>query len=415
MNNYADNIKAMKRLIFKVILFFCAAGVFSVWLRPAGFSSAGLFAAPLEGGFAQAPRSSASPEEKARVFSEARINVINAALKYENTPYRHGGITNSGLDCSGFIYASFKDALGVSLPRSSAGLYTWAEKIPFEKAQAGDLLFFKTDTSGRITHVALYLGDDRFIHSASAGPKTGVIYSTFEDRYWSRTFAGAGRAFPEASSGFRPVVASAPGSSDKTVAKAEAGSGASPSWGRGDLPSGNPVSGNPTSSGSGRLLLGVAIAPTWNAFLKGGDIVRGFASQLRIGAETYTFGPKMVFGLEIRPEYDGALGVFRLPITFSWGPNDQIMIFAGPVFSFGEPSLSTEGGERHYSGGTNWLGAIGFTAAPFIFETKAGEFAPYLETAWQYYFNNSKSQNINADFSAGFRFSTGLRWTIQAN
>jgi probable lipoprotein NlpC len=156
-----------------------------------------LFSAPLETGFKLAPEVSAPKEEKARAFVEARKKVINAAVKYEKTPYRYGGITSKGLDCSGFIYLSFKDALGVSLPRSTSALYSWVEKIPLERAQPGDLLFFKTAGNNNITHVALYLGGRRFIHSASAGLKTGVIFTSLDEGSWSRTFAGAGRAFPE--------------------------------------------------------------------------------------------------------------------------------------------------------------------------------------------------------------------------
>jgi len=393
MSKFADNIKAMYRYFFTIVLLLCAAS---------------LFAAPLEAGFSHAPKSSASPEEKSQIYLEARYKVINAAVKYENTPYKYGGITGSGLDCSGFIYLSFKDALGVSTPRSSTGLYSWAEKIPSDKAQPGDLLFFKTDSTGKISHVALYLGDGHFIHSASAGPDTGVIYSRIDEKYWARTFAGAGRVFPEVDeAGFSSIMA---GSSS------DGGSFETGRGGWGGAKTGLPVgTGGVSSSGNGRLLLGVGIAPTWGAFLKDGSFIRGFASQIRLGAETYTFGPRMIFGVEIRPEYDGALGVFRLPITFSWGPSDKIMIFAGPVFSFGDASLSTSGGTRRYSGGSNWMGAIGVTAAPFIFETKGGEFAPYIEAAWQYYFSDEDSKNANADFSAAFRFSTGLRWSYQLN
>jgi hypothetical protein len=46
--------------------------------------------------------------------------------------------------------------------------------------------------------------------------------------------------------------------------------------------------------------------------------------------------------------------------------------------------------------------------------TTAGEFAPYIEAAWQYYFSENENSNLAADFSAGFRFSTGIRWTMQA-
>jgi len=354
------------------------------------FITVSLFTAPLEGGFAMAPRITAGQEEKAQAYLDARNKVITAAKRYLNSPYRYGGMTASGMDCSGFICLSFKDAVGVTLPRSASGLYSWVEKIPLERAQPGDLLFFKTDNTGSITHVALYLGDRRFIHSTSAGPHTGVIYSTFDESYWSRTFVGAGRAFPEAPSGIN--------SGNSAIAGAGSG-GAS--------------SATNASSSNVRLLIGASFAPTWNDFSNGGDLFRGFAAQLRLGADTTIFNTRMIFGLEIRPEYDGALGVFRLPVTLSWGLDDQLRIFAGPVISFGDASLSTGDGERSYSGGTSWFGTAGISAAPFIYKTSGGEFAPYLEFAWQSYFSDNKSINLNADFTAGFRFSTGIRWTIQ--
>ncbi|MDR0444153.1 MAG: C40 family peptidase [Treponema sp.] len=378
--------------LFSAILVFCAA-----------FSAMSLYAAPLEGGFSKAPKTSASLDEKVQLYLEARYRVIDAAEKYEKTPYLYGGLDHKGVDCSGLIFVSFRDAIGVSLPRSCAGLYSWAEKIPRDRAQPGDLLFFKTDNTGKITHVALYLGEGNFIHAASAGPDTGVIYSHLDERYWSRTFVGAGRAFPEDLSGKPPLAGKPAGARSETNVTTGGWGGRTDS----------PAEDASAVVKDGRLLLGVAIAPTWNAFLKDHDLFRGFASQLHIKADTYTFGPRMVFGMEIRPEYDGALGVFRLPLTFSWGPSEKIMIFAGPVFSFGDASLSTDEGVRHYSGGTNWIGAAGITAAPFIISTESGDFAPYLEAAWQYYFSDSPGSNPNADFSAGFRFSTGLRWTFQ--
>jgi probable lipoprotein NlpC len=379
-----------------------------------------VFAAPLEGGHPTA-------EEQAAASREARYSVIAAAGKYEKTPYRYGGLDRNGLDCSGLIYASFKDALGVSVPRTTGALYVWAEKIPNEKAQPGDLLFFKTDNTGKISHAAIYLGNGRFIHSASAGPATGVIYSGLDERYWARSYAGAGRALPEGDLEYQPVIAGVAGTAGAASSGGgEAGGGGSAGnagsavagtaggWAavRPDVPDkGNAAGEKAAEEKKPHLLLGIAAAPTWNGFLKGGDLVRGFAGQLRLGAETYTFGKPMIFGLEVRPEYDGALGVFRLPVTLSWGPSDKFLIFAGPAFSFGDARLVTEGGERRYTGGTSWLGAVGFTAAPFLFAVGSGELAPYVEAAWQSYFRSNTGAEANADFSAGFRFSTGIRYT----
>jgi len=362
-----------------------------------------LFAnAPLESGYPLASRASASPDEKQRAYLEARNRVISSALSYENTPYRYGGITAAGLDCSGFIFLSFRDALGVSLPRSTSGLYSWVEKIPLEKMQPGDLIFFRTDSTGNITHVGLYLGNRRFIHAASAGPRTGVIINTLDEGNWTRNYAGAGRAFPEAAPGFLPLGISAAGSTPNRT-----------SSGTAEAKTNTSNSNGADSNEGNRFLTGVALAPTWNGFLKDGDVLRGFTSQLRIALDTSIFYKKMILGFEVRPEYDGELGVFRLPFTLSWGFNDKFRIFAGPVISFGNATISTKDSERQYSGGTSWFGTAGITAAPFIVKTDIGDFAIYAEAAWQSYFSDNNKYNLNADFSAAVRLSTGIRWTKQ--
>ena len=151
-----------------------------------------IFSAPLNGNYPLAPDATAE---------EARLKVIEAGKKYEGTPYLYTGITERGMDCSGFIYASFYDALGMSVPRSSSALYSWVEAISLDNAQSGDLLFFKTNGSRVINHVGLYIGDRRFIHATSSGPKTGVIYSSLDERYWTNAYFSAGRVLPAVSSG----------------------------------------------------------------------------------------------------------------------------------------------------------------------------------------------------------------------
>jgi len=357
-------------------------------------------AAPLESGYALAPKVTASPEERAKAYIEARQRVIEASKKYEGTPYRYGGMTSKGVDCSGFICLSFKDALGVALPRSASGLYSWAERTSVDQAQPGDFLFFKTDRSGNITHVGLYLGERRFIHAASSGEKTGVIYSSLNEKYWANAYAGAGRAFPETQPIFK---------NDNTSMAGHSGAD-----GKGNRQIGinKPEASSGSKNSDTRLLVGVAFAPILNGFVKDGDLLRGFASQLSFSMDTYSLGQQIVFGLELRPEYDMALGVFRLPITLSVGPNYKIRLFAGPVFSFGDASLTVNGNQRNYSGGTSWFGTIGLTAAPFIIRIRGGEIAPYIEAAWQSYFSDDSDFDLISDFYAGFHLSTGIRWLI---
>jgi len=159
----------------------------------------GLYAAPLERGYPLAPSAGASSDERSRAYINARTKVIEAAVKYLGTPYSYGGTSAAGMDCSGFMFRSFHDALGVSLPRSSSILFTWAVSVPVENAQPGDLVFFRTNGSRSINHVGLYVGNRRFIHAASAGSQTGVIFSSLNEQYYINSFAGIGRAFPETS------------------------------------------------------------------------------------------------------------------------------------------------------------------------------------------------------------------------
>ena len=156
-----------------------------------------LVAAPLQYGFYRAPSASASPTERASAFDQARQRLLSTAVRYEGTPYRLGGTTRRGMDCSGFVYRSFRESLGVSVPRTSESMFLWTERIRLEEIQPGDLVFFRTTGTARITHVGIYTGYGYFIHSASQGRRTGVIFSNLEETYWAGVYAGAGRALPQ--------------------------------------------------------------------------------------------------------------------------------------------------------------------------------------------------------------------------
>ena len=126
---------------------------------------------------------------------DARLKVLAAARSLLGTPYRFGGVDRRGLDCSGFVVLSFREALNITIPRTSHSMYVWAQRIETSELKPGDLVFFVT-VGQRVSHVGIYAGGGRFIHSASAGPRTGVIYSSLSESYWRRTFRGAGRVLP---------------------------------------------------------------------------------------------------------------------------------------------------------------------------------------------------------------------------
>jgi len=283
------------------------------------------------------------------------------------------------------------------VPRNTWGLYSWSEKIAINEAHPGDLVFFKTTNNGNISHVGILVGNGRFIHSASEGPATGVIYSSLDERYWARTFAGTGRVLPEADIG----VSGQTGDKIKADDKDKAGDNEKTKKTR-----------EKKRKTESNLLIGFAAAPTWNTVTAAeSGIIRGAAGQIRLGAAVKPFGQPMIFGLELRPEWDGVLGVFRVPLTLSWGINDKFRVFAGPVLSFGDAAMIVSGESRPYTGGTSWFGAAGITVAPLAFKIARVNLAPYGELAWQSYFYKGNDKNFGADFGAGLRFSTGLSCT----
>jgi probable lipoprotein NlpC len=399
--------KDMKKSIFMVHI--CLFGAFLLFQR------LNLFAAPpLDGYVVPAGRSSGQTAQ------EARTRFLAAAESYQGTPYRYGGFDRNGLDCSGLIYASFKDSLAVSVPRSTSALYNWTEKISAAALQPGDLVFFITQ--GRsISHVGIYLGEGRFIHSASEGPKTGVIYSRLEESYWQKSFAGAGRALPELVSpedggALVPAGASVAAGSRSAEPAAGGGSAAKPVETRGGPKAGGGIDSG-GSRGSGGIqgkgfLAGIGFAPSWNSLTDRANPLRGVSTQIRFGWKGGVLGQILVPGVEIRSEWDDALGVFRMALTPSLGFDDKLRIFAGPAFSVGKPVLDMKSGKRPYTGGNAWLGAAGVTIAPFSISLGKGRLDPYGELAWQYYQRGGGLDvNRNADISAGLRFSTGIRYT----
>jgi cell wall-associated NlpC family hydrolase len=114
--------------------------------------------------------------------------VIMYALGLLETNYQFGGTNpEAGLDCSGLVLLVYKNALGVSLPRSAAEIAAVARPIPKDQMQAGDLVFFKT-TSRSFSHVGIYLGDNKFIHAPSTNGKVRI--ESLANSYFAPRFEG---------------------------------------------------------------------------------------------------------------------------------------------------------------------------------------------------------------------------------
>ena len=106
--------------------------------------------------------------------------------------YRYGGTSAStGFDCSGFMQHIFKRSMGVNLPRTSAAQAKMGVGVSRSELQPGDMVFFRTMGRGRISHVGLYIGNNRFIHAPRTGKRIEV--TSLSNKYWNAKYAFARR------------------------------------------------------------------------------------------------------------------------------------------------------------------------------------------------------------------------------
>lgn len=105
--------------------------------------------------------------------------------------YKYGGSTpENGLDCSGLVQHIFKEAWGKDLPRTSVEISRVGEHIEKKDLQPGDLVFYNTLKRG-FSHVGIYLGDRKFIHSPSPGGQVRI--ESMDVAYWKKRFNGGRR------------------------------------------------------------------------------------------------------------------------------------------------------------------------------------------------------------------------------
>lgn len=104
------------------------------------------------------------------------------------TPYRYGGTTHKGIDCSAFSSTLYAKVFGIQIPRTARDQYSYCEKLNDDEIQEGDLLFF--NTRGGVSHVGVSLGGKYFVHASTS---SGVMISSLDEDYYNRRYLGAGR------------------------------------------------------------------------------------------------------------------------------------------------------------------------------------------------------------------------------
>jgi len=103
-------------------------------------------------------------------------------------PYRIGGNSKEGIDCSSFVQGLTNEAFGISLPRTSREQADYCKEIAKQDLKEGDLVFFAAGRS--ISHVGMYISNNTFVHASTS---MGVVISDLDEAYWSKRFVKAGR------------------------------------------------------------------------------------------------------------------------------------------------------------------------------------------------------------------------------
>lgn len=133
---------------------------------------------------------SSTPEKPAPSKARQPVGEVasRVALRQVGVPYRYGGSTTSGFDCSGLVQFSYA-AAGIRMPRTTSQLWTATDTVSKRELQPGDLLFF--NVGGKMAHVGMYVGGQKFVHAPSSG-KT-VTVASLTSSYYDKAFVRAGR------------------------------------------------------------------------------------------------------------------------------------------------------------------------------------------------------------------------------
>ncbi len=117
--------------------------------------------------------------------SAARQRILGAAERLLGTPYVLGGESPGGVDCSGLVQYAYLQA-GIRVPRTTTAQFRAGR--PQRKVLPGDLLFFRTDATGAVSHVGIYAGKGRMIHASSGSGQVRKV--DLNQRYWQRRLVG---------------------------------------------------------------------------------------------------------------------------------------------------------------------------------------------------------------------------------
>lgn len=136
------------------------------------------------------PSVSTLPSEAEQHVTLAQERVIKTAHSLLGTPYRYGGTTPEGFDCSGFLFYVYRTAVGIELPRSTHDLIQVGQPVSVTDLRPADLVYFKIERQKPL-HAGIYIGEGKFIHAPSTSGKVNIQNLTQD--YGQQRYLGARR------------------------------------------------------------------------------------------------------------------------------------------------------------------------------------------------------------------------------
>lgn len=148
------------------------------------------------------PKTAAKIEDPDNLATEYFSQIMGVALSatsnlklyqfvydWIGTPYRLGGVSKNGVDCSGFAFELYNKVFSTLIGSNSRNIFSMVNPINKDQLKEGDLVFFKIG-SRSITHVGVYMGNNKFAHASSS---KGVMISDLDESYWRRYYYKGGR------------------------------------------------------------------------------------------------------------------------------------------------------------------------------------------------------------------------------
>jgi murein DD-endopeptidase / murein LD-carboxypeptidase len=137
----------------------------------------------------------------------SNVKLFQFVYDWIGTPYRFGGSSHKGIDCSGFTKELYEKVFNLDIKRNSRDIFSMVDPVAKTELKEGDLVFFKIH-SRSISHVGIYLGNGKFAHASNRG----VAISNINDGYYNRYFYKGGRMLAS----FKKELASQPGDDEST-------------------------------------------------------------------------------------------------------------------------------------------------------------------------------------------------------